>query len=100
MCKTVTVPSNCCAGRDERFLSSSASLLMADTQPEDGARRLAHRDLEIADREAIRCSRLRDLAQAMDCRANFCLDQSQSPTSSRFRALRPPQPLPPSFVSL
>src|SRR4029078_2861021 len=32
MCKTVTVPSNCCARRDECFLSSNASLLMADTQ--------------------------------------------------------------------
>jgi transposase len=39
MCKTVTVPSNCCAGRDECFLSSSASLPMADTQ----ARRCAWR---------------------------------------------------------
>ena len=57
---------------------------MIPPAPEDGARRMAHRDLEIADREAIRRGRLRGFAQAMDCRTHLCLDQSQPPLGSHF----------------
>jgi hypothetical protein len=35
----------------------------------------------------IRCDRFRGIAPAMDSRTNFCLDQSQPPLGSRFRAL-------------
>ena len=43
---------------------------------------------KIADRQAIRCRRLRGLAKTMDCRKDVRLDQPQSPPGSRLRTLR------------
>ena len=48
----------------------------------DGARRLAHGGMAVAHREAFRCCRLRGLAQTLDCRTNFCVDQPQPPLGS------------------
>jgi hypothetical protein len=55
---------------------------------EDGARRVAHRDMEAGDCEATRCHRFRDLVQKMDRRKDIRLDQPQSSPSPRFRTLR------------
>src|SRR5215831_9633696 len=55
---------------------------------QDGARRVAHRDMEAGDCEATRCHRFRDLVQKMDRRKDIRLDQPQSSPSPRFRTLR------------
>src|SRR5436190_9620064 len=55
---------------------------------EDGARRVAHRDMEAGDCEATRCHRFRGLVQKMDRRKDIRLDQPQSSLSPRFRTLR------------
>src|SRR5262245_4019609 len=55
---------------------------------EDGARRVAHRDMEAGDCEATRGHRFRDLVQKMDRRKDIRLDQPQSSPSPRFRTLR------------
>ena len=44
--------------------------------------------MEAGDREAIQRFWLRGLAQKVDCRKDLRLDQSQSPSGSRLRALR------------
>ena len=54
---------------------------------QDGARRVAHRGMEVGNREAIPCCRIRSLAQAMDRRKDIRLDQSQSPLGARLRTL-------------
>jgi hypothetical protein len=55
---------------------------------EDGARRVAHRDMVAGDCEATRCHRFRGLVQKMDRRKDIRLDQPQSSVSPRFRTLR------------
>jgi hypothetical protein len=55
---------------------------------EDGARRVAHRDVEAGDCEATQCHGFRDLVQKMDRRKDIRLDQPQSSPSPRFRTLR------------
>ena len=54
---------------------------------QDGARCVAHRGMEVGNREAIPCCRIRSLAQAMDRRKNIRLDQSQSSLGARLRTL-------------
>src|SRR5262245_7094228 len=43
--------------------------------------------MEVGNREAIPCYRIRSLAQAMDRRKDIRLDQSQSPLGARLRTL-------------
>ena len=70
MSRTVTAPSSCCDGRDDCFHSSNA-LPMADMPETRCARRLAHGDMAVANRQAFRCCRLRGLAQTLGSSTNF-----------------------------
>ena len=54
---------------------------------QDGARCVAHRSMEVGNREAIPSCRIRSLAQAMDRRKDIRLDQSQSSFGARLRTL-------------
>jgi hypothetical protein len=64
MSGTVTAPPSCRDGRDDCFHSSNA-LPMADMPETRCARRLAHGDMAVANRQAFRCCRLRGLAQTL-----------------------------------
>ena len=76
-----------CAGRADCSRSSSAFLPMAD-MPETRWRSLCGAlGMEVGNREAIPCCRIRSLAQAMDRRKDIRLDQSQSPLGARLRTL-------------
>ena len=55
---------------------------------QDGHDRVAHRCLAIANRQAIGHRWVRGAAQAMDCREDVGVDQSQPPLGSRLRTLR------------
>ena len=77
------VPSTCCVGRDECFPSSSASLLMADTQ----ARRWRSSSgapgawkLQIVKRSDA--AGFEVLPKRWIVETNVCLDQPQSPPGS------------------
>ena len=56
---------------------------------EDGQCRHQDRRLETRDRQALRSSSFRRLAQALDRRAHLCMDQPQPPTCPRLRTSRP-----------